>query len=247
MADRGWSPKACIVGSSEIGREVIFKLQPKWKELIQFYLSYKKHNAHEFYDNKSTPVLDFFQIDPQRLPQNNIDTTKYQFVFLFTDDSLTIDYFRKIAKQNLSSITMVMSMDKIQDKQSIRSNETVVVFPNQGFYDRVFDFIIDIIRFCMFPRLVSFDFSDFNIMKKRVVKAIYFRSSTDFYLKKFGEIYNKIERMYGYANDAIVIFFFTNYKISRNYINYINGLRIGLFSDHCTSPSPEHIRALIIR
>jgi len=96
----------------------------------------------------------------------------------------------------------------------------------------------------MFPRFVSFDFTDFKIIQNRIVKARYFKTFKNDYIHDFFTFYKK--NVNELNNEALAIFFFKDFGKIKSYFFDIKELRIPIYSDHYGSPIDEIIKVLLI-
>jgi len=246
MADRGWNPKACFVGMGEDGNKIITKLKDKWKKLIKFHDDYKRQNPEDFYDNSGSPIFDFFLFDLKLINQKKIDASQYHFVFLVINkEKDTINTSINKIFKNESVISILLTNDR-SHKQQFFKNGTIAILPNEGFHNKSSEFVIDVMRFCMFPRFVSFDFLDFKIIQRRTVNIAYLKTSREDYEIEFREFYRLNIRNQNSEKETIAIFYFQDCENVKDYYLRLESLRIPIYSDHCASPTTEKVKALLI-
>ena len=245
MADCGWNPKACFIGIGSNGEQIIHELKSEWEKLLVFYHLCKEQNPQDFYDVSASPALDFYLF--HSIPENSkkIDASKYHFVFRVDDKIDTLFKNKKYIITNEPVISIAITTDEFRNKRCFQ-NETIVILPNQGLHSKLSEFVIDLMRFCMFPRLVSFDIADFSIIHRKTVNALYFKTSNTDYEDDFRDFYKMKVDTIDSGKEPILIFFFQECRDMKNYHKMLTGLPIKLFSDHCTSTIKPRVKSLFI-
>lgn len=246
VADRGWNPKACFIGAGKNGSIISRRLKFKWEKIMVFYFDYKEQNPKEFYDPSVSPIFDIFSLDSILDNTKVIDTAQYNFVFMVNDDENELYVSNaNIFFRNEPFVSITIATDKRPTKRRFK-NETLAILPDREFHSTACNFMIDLMRFQMFPRFVSFDLSDFKAIHRRTVNILYFNSSRADYENEFQEFYKTHIDTENIKKDAMVIFFFQDCDDVMNYFLKQDDLHISLFSDHCASPTSDKFKTLII-
>jgi hypothetical protein len=246
VADRGWNPKACFIGVGRNGAIISQKLKTELGKLMAFYYDYKEQNPKEFYELSVSPIFDIFLLEALLDDTKVIDTAQYHFVFMVNGDEDEISISNtKIVFKNEPFVSITIATDKRPNKRCFK-NETLAILPDRELHNTACDFMIDIMRFQMFPRFVSFDLSDFKAIHRRSVNILYFNSYRTNYENEFYEFYKANVEKKDINKDAMVIFYFQDCEDVMSYFLKQDNLNIYLFSDHCASPTSDKLKALII-
>ncbi len=246
MADRGWSPKACVIGVGEKNEIITTDLKQEWGALLTFYISHKKKNPQDFYNLSDSPALDIFTNVSNPTLLDELLESRYHFVFIVTNNVKDLPIRTKKSSNNDNTVIMIITSENLDNWQQTIENGAIAVLPKEQFYNKAIEFIIDILRFCMFPRFISFDFSDFRVINRRVVKVFYLRSSDDNYVDQFVGFYKKCVSEENLAKGALAIFYFQDCRNTGDYFHKIGSLQISNYSDHCASPSNVAVKILLI-
>ena len=246
MADRGWNPKACFIGVGKNGAIISQKLKTEWGKLMAFYYDYKEQNPKEFYELSVSPIFDIFSLESILDDTKVIDTAKYHFVFMVNSDENELSASNtKTVFKNEPFVSITIATGNMLNKKCFK-NETLAILTDREFHNTACDFMIDLMRFEMFPRFVSFDLSDFKAIHRRTVNILYFNSSRVDYEKEFYEFYKTYVDTGNIKKNAMVIFYYQDCEDVMRYFLKQDNLNISLFSDHCASPTSDKLKALII-
>lgn len=246
MADLGWNPLVCFIGSGKNGEKINHILQHRWRNLLRFYSDYKIQNPEHFYDISTTPTLDFLMLSPKMDRSIIASISKYHFVFMAIDDDNAPFLTNSIGNKNQPHVSIFLTANSSRQKRFFK-NETIAVIPTEEFHYKAADIVIALMQFCMFPRFVSFDFADFRTIQRKVIKILFFKTSCVDYREEFRDFYKANIKSADSINPLIAIFFFRNCDTIKNYHEALVGLNISIYSDHCAAPINYTVKALIIQ
>ncbi|MBP7509290.1 MAG: hypothetical protein KA807_15865 [Prolixibacteraceae bacterium] len=181
--------KACFIGIGGKGQEIGQCVNIEFKELIKCFQKYREDDPDLFAENE-TPLLTVILPNEDRYkPIPDLSNRDIIFLLGSQQDSFFWATREKLISENMCSFLFTLVLLGTGDmacRVQSSTNEAIIFFEKKDGERKITQFMKDMCRVWIFPRLLSRDFSDMKqALSSTTGRYLFFESQPTEYLPNF--------------------------------------------------------------